>query len=67
MLIGFIDWNTEKFCSLEEIENAELDVDVLSEKVKRVSYLLKLCNDKLRKTQQDVENVLKIINEKEGK
>ena len=44
---------------LEAIENDELDVDDLSEKVKRVTFLLNFCKEKLFKTQEDVEKVLK--------
>ncbi len=48
---------------LEKIENEELDVDELAEKVKRVSLLLKTCKDKLHKTNQQVEQVLKEMEE----
>ena len=44
---------------LEKIENEELDVDDLAEKVKRVSVLLKICKDKLQKTNEQVEQILK--------
>lgn len=44
---------------LEKIENEELDVDELAEKVQRVSVLLKICKDKLQKTNEQVEQVLK--------
>ena len=44
---------------LEKIENEELDVDQLAEKVKRVSTLLKTCKDKLTKTNEQVEQILK--------
>jgi len=44
---------------LEKIENDELDVDELAEKVKRVSVLLKICKDKLTKTNEQVEQILK--------
>jgi exodeoxyribonuclease VII small subunit len=44
---------------LEKIENEELDVDELAEKVKRVSLLLKTCKDKLTKTNEQVEQILK--------
>lgn len=44
---------------LEKIENEELDVDELAEKVKRVSTLLKTCKDKLTKTNEQVETILK--------
>ncbi len=43
---------------LEKIENEELDVDELAEKVKRVSALLKICKDKLQKTNDQVEQIL---------
>lgn len=44
---------------LERIENEELDVDELAEKVKRVSVLLKICKEKLTKTNEQVEEILK--------
>ncbi len=44
---------------LDKIENEELDVDELAEKVKRVSTLLKFCKDKLTKTNEQVEQILK--------
>ncbi len=44
---------------LEKIENEELDVDELTEKVKRVSLLLKICKDKLFSTNEQVEQILK--------
>ena len=44
---------------LEQIENNELDVDELAEKVKRVSVLLKTCKEKLYKTNEQVEQILK--------
>jgi exodeoxyribonuclease VII small subunit len=47
---------------LGKIESNELDIDELAEKVKRVSFLLKFCKDKLQKTNEEVE---KILNEME--
>ena len=41
---------------LQKIENEELDVDELSEKVKRVSSLIKICKQKLYKTEEEVED-----------
>lgn len=41
-----------------QIENNELDVDELAEKVKRVSVLIKTCKDKLQKTNDQVEKIL---------
>lgn len=48
---------------LSSIENEEPDVDILSEKVKRVTYLLKYCRNKIYKTKDEVDNVLKNIEE----
>jgi len=48
---------------LEKIEKEELDVDELAEKVKRVSELLKICKDKLMKTNEQVEQILKEMEE----
>ena len=44
---------------LDKIENEGLDVDELAEKVKRVSVLLKICKEKLFKTNEQVEQILK--------
>ena len=40
------------------IEKDELDVDLLSEKVKEASRLIKLCKEKLYKVDTDVQKVL---------
>lgn len=46
---------------LHQIENEELDIDILSEKVKRVSALLKLCKKKLHQTENEVQKILEDI------
>ena len=46
---------------LELIENDELDVDMLSEKVKRVSELIAFCKNKLHHTEEEVEKILNEI------
>ena len=43
---------------VEEIEQGELEVDLLSEKVKEATRLIKLCKDKLYKADQEVKKVL---------
>jgi exodeoxyribonuclease VII small subunit len=48
---------------LEKIEQEELDVDELSEKVKRVSFLIRYCKEKLHKTNAEVENILREMEE----
>ena len=42
-----------------EIENESVSVDVLAEKVKRASELIALCQNKLRSTEQEVNNIIK--------
>lgn len=53
----------EAITEIEEIlaliENNELDVDELSEKVKRVSQLINLCKDKLKNTEEEIEKILR--------
>ncbi|MFC2096137.1 exodeoxyribonuclease VII small subunit [Bacteroidota bacterium] len=43
---------------LYQIENEELDIDILTEKVKKVSALLKLCRKKLHQTETEVQKIL---------
>ena len=49
---------------LSSIDNESVDVDELSEKVKRASLLLKLCGDKLKLTEKEVEKILEGIEDK---
>jgi exodeoxyribonuclease VII small subunit len=44
---------------VSEIENGEISVDELSEKVKRASQLIRLCKAKLTSTEEDIEKILK--------
>ena len=46
---------------VKDIESGELDVDVLSEKVKEASRLIKLCKEKLFKADEDVKKILEEI------
>lgn len=46
-----------------EIDNGDMDVDILSEKVKEATRLIKLCKDKLFKADEEVK---KILEELEG-
>jgi len=43
---------------VNEIESGEVDVDVLTVRVKRASELIRFCKDNLRDTQKEVNNVL---------
>jgi exodeoxyribonuclease VII small subunit len=44
---------------VEEIENGQISVDELSEKVKRAAMLIKICKQKLTSTEEDVNKILK--------
>jgi len=54
---------TEAFAELQrivtEIEQGEISVDELSEKVKRAALLIKICKAKLSTTEEDVNVILK--------
>jgi exodeoxyribonuclease VII small subunit len=54
---------TEAFEELQgivlEIEQGEISVDDLSEKVKRAAILIKICKAKLTHTEEDVASILK--------
>lgn len=41
-----------------QIESGDLEIDLLSEKVKRVTELIKLCKEKLHKTEEEVNKIL---------
>lgn len=47
--------------TLQIIENEELDVDELTEKVKRVAKLIKICKTKLRTTEEEVQKIIEDI------
>ena len=50
---------------VNEIEGGEISVDELSEKVKRAAKLIKICKNKLTSTEEDVNKILKELQEKE--
>jgi exodeoxyribonuclease VII small subunit len=62
---------TEAFTELQEIvseiENGEITVDELSEKVKRAAFLIKICKDKLAATEGDVNKILKELEDTDVK
>ncbi|GBE04544.1 MAG TPA: exodeoxyribonuclease VII small subunit [Nitrospirae bacterium] len=43
---------------VEEIENENVDVDILTGKVKRATYLINMCRKKLRATDDEVRKIL---------
>lgn len=53
---------TEAFSELQQIvqemENADISVDELSDKIKRCTMLIKLCKDKLTKTEAEIARIM---------
>jgi exodeoxyribonuclease VII small subunit len=43
---------------VSEIEQGEITIDTLSEKVKRASELIRICKSKLNSTEEDVNKIL---------
>jgi exodeoxyribonuclease VII small subunit len=58
---------TEAISELEsivsEIEQGEITIDTLSEKVKRAAELIRICKGKLSSTEEDVNKILGEIKE----
>ncbi len=52
---------------LNQVEEGETDVDKLTDKVKRVVYLLKICRDKLYRTEQEINKVIEEVAGEESK
>jgi len=50
-----------------EIEEGQIDVDELSEKVKRAAELIRICKEKLHNTSEDVQQIFKELEESESK
>ena len=52
----------EAMATLEQVvarmENNELDLDTMSEELKKAQQLIKLCKDKLTKTDQEIRKFL---------
>ena len=44
---------------VSEIEEGQISVDELSEKVKRAAHLINICKAKLSSTEEDVNKILK--------
>jgi len=62
--VSYKDAITEIEDILRQLENNELDVDELSEKVKRVSQLVTLCKEKLHNTELEIDKILKEMDNK---
>ena len=43
---------------VRQMENEELDIDQMAEQLKRAQELIKLCKDKLTKTDEEIKKIL---------
>ena len=43
---------------VHQMENGELDIDQMSEQLKKAQQLVKLCRDKLTKTDEEIQKIL---------
>ena len=57
--VGYTEAIAEIEEILEKFSKEELDVDTLASNVKRATELIKICKQRIRKAESDVEEILK--------
>ena len=57
--VNYVQAFEELQAIVTEIELGQITVDILSEKVKRASELITICKTKLTSTEEDVNKILK--------
>ncbi len=57
--LSYTDAFEELQSIVSDIEQGEISVDELSEKVKRAAELIRICKNKLSATEEDVNTILK--------
>jgi exodeoxyribonuclease VII small subunit len=55
---GYADAMAELEDILEELEGDDLDVDVLADRVRRASELIKTCRERIARAQTDVDRIV---------
>ena len=55
---GYAEAMTELEQILDELEGDQLDVDVLAERVRRASELIKSCRTRIARAQADVDKIV---------
>jgi exodeoxyribonuclease VII small subunit len=55
---GYADAMAELEEILEELEGDDLDVDVLADRVRRASELIKICQSRITRAQEEVESIV---------
>jgi len=61
--LGYAEAMTELDGILDELEGDHLDVDVLAERVRRASELIKLCRTRITRAQEDVGRIVTDLEE----
>ncbi|MFO8067206.1 MAG: exodeoxyribonuclease VII small subunit [Bacteroidales bacterium] len=61
--ISYSDAIAELESIVEEIENENISVDILSDKVKRAAELIKICKKALQLTDKEVKQILEELKE----
>jgi exodeoxyribonuclease VII small subunit len=61
--LGYAEAMTELDDILVELEGDHLDVDVLAERVRRASELIKLCRTRIARAQEDVDRIVTDLEE----
>jgi len=56
--IGYADAMAELGVILAELDRDDLDVDVLADRVRRASELIKLCRARIARAQSDVDRIV---------
>jgi exodeoxyribonuclease VII small subunit len=56
--LGYAEAMSELEGILDELEGNHLDVDVLAERVRRASELIKLCRTRIARAQDDVDRIV---------
>ncbi len=56
--IRYTDAFEELRLIVKEMESGDIEIDELSEKVKRAAVLIRICRDKLMATELDVKQIL---------
>ena len=64
--LGYAEAMSELEEILDELEGDHLDVDVLAERVRRASELIKLCRTRIARAQEDVNRIVTDLEVFEG-
>lgn len=63
--ISYTDAINELEAIVNKMESEDIEVDELSEAVKRAGVLIRICREKLKVTEQEVSSLLKEISDAE--